>query len=299
MKRDLLEEDVGSIKQLWGLPAASKILKKQSEGGFWRYPGKVKEEWNTQEDYNQIETFRQLGYLIQKYGFNMNHNSIQKAAEFLFSNQTEEGDIRGIYSTQHSPNYSGMIFELLILAGYEKDPRIKKGLDWLLTVRQNDGGWAIAMRTLNMKWQDAFKHSEPLEPKRSKPHSHLITGAALRPFSIHPDYQKRIEIQQAGRLLFEQFFENDKYADKKDKSHWTKFTFPFWFNDLISALITLSNLNFARKEPKIQEALYWFINEQNGDGSWNLKILRAGGDKEIKLWMALNICRILKSFYSK
>jgi hypothetical protein len=297
IKRDLLEEDVGSVEQLWELPPALKTLKKQKEGGNWKYPGKVSEDWNTQEDYDQIETFRQLGYLIQKYGFNKKHSIIQKGSEFLFSKQTDEGDIRGIYSTQHSPNYSAMIFELLIKAGYEKDPRIKKGLDWLLTVRQDDGGWAIAMRTLNMKWQDAFNQPEPLETDRSKPHAHLITGAVLRPFSIHPDYKDRNEIQLAGKLLFERFFENDKYSDKKDKSNWTKFTFPFWFTDLIAALIPLYTIGFTRKETKIQEALDWFINEQKENGLWDVKALRGGGDKDIKMWMSYLICLIFKNFY--
>jgi len=296
-KRDLLDDNVGSTEQLWGLPPALKILKKQKEEGFWKYPGKISEEWNTQEDYNQIETFRQLGYLIQKYVFDKKHKSIRKAAEFLFSKQTDEGDIRGIYSNQHSPNYTAMILELLILAGYENDPRIKKSLDWLLTIRQDDGGWAIAMRTLNMKWQDAFKESGPLETDRKKPHAHLITGAVLRPFAIHPEYKNRDEIRIAAQLLFERFFENDKYSDKKDKSNWTKFTFPFWFSDLIAALLAISYLDFSPKEPKIKEALDWFVNEQKEDGSWNLKALRAGGDKDIQLWMALNICRIFKNFY--
>jgi hypothetical protein len=298
IKRDLLREDVSSVKVLWDLPSALKILKKQDEAGYWKYPGKIKEEWNTQEDYNQIETFRQIGYLIQKYGFNKKHLAIQKAAEFLFSKQTEEGDFRGIYSTQYSPNYSAMILELLMLAGYEFDPRSEKCLDWLLTVRQNDGGWALSQRTLKMTWQDAFSQPEPLETDRSKPHAHLITGAVLRSFAIHPSYQKREEIQLAGKLLIDRFFENDKYADKKDKSHWTKFTFPFWFNDLISALITVMRLEFSRKEPKIQEALDWFIDQQKDDGSWNVKVLRPGGDKDIQLWMTLNICRIIKNFYS-
>ena len=295
--RDLLEQEVGSVEHLWELPPALKILKKQNDEGFWKYPGKISEEWNTQEDYNQIETFRQLGYLIIKYGFNNKHEAIEKAAEFLFSKQTDEGDIRGIYSNQHSPNYTAMILELLILAGYENDLRIKNSLEWLLSVRQDDGGWAIAMRTLNIKWEDAFRQVESLTPDKSKPHAHLITGAVLRPFAIHPKYKKRDEIQTAGRLLCNRFFENDKYSDKKDKSNWTKFTFPFWFTDLIAALLPISQLGFTPNEPKIQEALDWFISEQKQDGSWNLKALRGGGDKDIQKWMALNICKIFKNFY--
>ncbi len=109
-----------------------------------------------------------------------------------------------------------MILELLILVGFEKDPRTKKCLDWPLTLRKNDDGWTLAQRTIKMRWQDAFARPEPLEPDRSKPHAHLITGAVIRPFSLHSEYKDREEIQLAGRLLFGRFFENDKHADKKD-----------------------------------------------------------------------------------
>ena len=128
-KRDLLEEKVAEKESLWTLPEAVKILNKQQEGGFWIYPGKRKENLGWQEDYDQIETFRNLGVLIEKYGFDKNHSSIQSAANYLFSKQTSDGDIRGIYATQYSPNYTAAILELLLKAGFVDDPRIQKGLD--------------------------------------------------------------------------------------------------------------------------------------------------------------------------
>ncbi len=146
IKRDLLDEQVKSAESLWELPKAERILKKQQENGSWKYPSS-KKDLRSQENYDQLETYRQLGFLIEKYGFNNQHQAIQKAAEFLFSFQTEESDFRGIYGNQYSPNYSAAIMELLIKAGYEDDPRIDKGFRWLLSVKQDDGGWAIPIRT--------------------------------------------------------------------------------------------------------------------------------------------------------
>jgi len=296
VKRDLLQEKVGAIKKLWNLPDAVKILKKQQDGGFWIYPGKIKENLRWQEDYNQIETFRNLGILIEKYGFNKNHPSIQKAANYLFSKQTSEGDIRGIYATQYSPNYTAAILELLLKAGYTDDPRIKKGFDWLLSIRQDDGGWAIALRTLKLKWPDAFSHSEPLLPDRSKPFSHMITGVVLRAFSLDKNYKKKDEIQKAGCLLMSRFFQNDKYSDRKDKSYWLKFSFPFWFTDLISALDSLANLEFSHEQEQIKRALTWFITQQNENGTWNLDMLRTK-DKDLNSWLDFVISHILCKFY--
>jgi len=60
---------------------------------------------------------------------NKNHPAIRKASEYLFSCQTEERDIRGILANQYAPYYTGAIMYLLIKAGYENDPRIKKDLN--------------------------------------------------------------------------------------------------------------------------------------------------------------------------
>jgi hypothetical protein len=40
--------------------------------------------------------------------------TIAKAAEYIFSNQMYEGDIRGILGNQYMPYYHGAILELLI-----------------------------------------------------------------------------------------------------------------------------------------------------------------------------------------
>jgi len=150
-RRDILDEEVESIETLWELPEVKKILHKQQENGSWKYPGGVKEHLRSQEDYNQLETFRILGELVEKYGLNNKHPKIRKAADFLFHRQTEEGDFRGIYGNQYSPNYSAAIMELLIKAGYQDNSHIDKGFSWLLSIRQSDGGWAIPLRTVNAK----------------------------------------------------------------------------------------------------------------------------------------------------
>ena len=70
--------------------------------------------------------------------------------------------------------------ELLIKSGYSEDKRIDKGFKWLITKRQNDGGWAIPFRTLDMKYVDALKLQNPLQTDPKMPFSHLITGMVLR-----------------------------------------------------------------------------------------------------------------------
>jgi hypothetical protein len=296
-RRDLLDGDPGPVTQLWELSDAQKILRRQMKNGAWKYPAPATTTRSV-EDYDQIETYRNLGFLVEKFGFARKHPAVPKAAEFLFSRQTPAGDFRGIYGKQYTPNYSAGIMELLIKAGYGRDPRIRRGLRWLLSMRQADGGWAIPFRTaVSGKLDEAFMCAKPFEPDRVKPFSHLVTGVVLRAFAVAPGYRNRKEIRLAGKLLASRFFQPDAYVDRRAPNFWTGFRFPFWFTDLLTALDTLSRLGFPADEPNIRKGLDWFVQRQRKDGGWTLKLL-GGSDKALPYWLDLTVCRVFKQFYS-
>ena len=98
-ERDLLNKRVDVIKSLWELKIPSQILRKQQADGSWKYPSK--KPWHT-TDYDQLETYRELGFLVQMFGFNKSHPAIKKTAEYFFSKQTKDGDFGGIYADQSS-----------------------------------------------------------------------------------------------------------------------------------------------------------------------------------------------------
>ncbi|MFC1618168.1 hypothetical protein ACFL2B_02715, partial [Patescibacteria group bacterium] len=280
-------------KKLWEMKDAEKILRKQKKNGSWAYPTKRK-TLREQKGYDQLETFRQISYLIEKYGFDNRHPAIKKAAQFLFRFQAKAGDFRGIYGYQYATTYSPMISEMLIKAGYQNDKRVIKSLDWLLSMRQDDGGWAIPLRTTGEGYYRVVNQRKVIEPDRSKPFSHLITGCVLRALAAHPRYRHRAATKKAGELLMTRFFKRDKYHDRSAIRFWTGFSYPFWFTDLLSSLDSLSKIGFTKKEPQIKKALTWFRDHQSKDGTWQkLKLLR-GADKQQYLWITLHICRIFK-----
>ncbi len=292
-RRDLLGEKVPPLETLWRLPQAERMLRRQREDGSWKYPGGNKKV-RSQEDYDQLETYRMLGELVEKYGFDDRSQAIRTAAEFIFGFQTEEGDFRGIYGSQYTPNYSAGIMELLIKSGYGEDPRIEKGFEWLLSIRQDDGGWTIPIRTRGLKL-DAINvaRADTVEPDRSKPFSHLATGVVLRAFAAHPRYRKSKEARAAGELLASRLFKRDAYPDRSTPDYWTRVAFPFWFTDIVSALDSLSLLGFTAEDPRINDALHELKERQSEDGLFDLKLLKIR-DKALKFWICLAICRILK-----
>jgi len=295
IRRDLLSETV-STDDLWQLAEPQKILKKQRPNGSWKYPS-AKKNIRLQGYYDQYETFRNLSVLIEMFGFNKKHPAIAKAAEYFFTKQSKEGDFRGVYGNQYSPNYSAAIAELLIKAGYANDVHIKKHFQWLLGIRQNEGGWAIPFRTKDYGIDVIADRMDTIQPEVSKPFSWMVTGAVLRAFAAHPKYRKSKEAQKAGKLLLSSIFKKDNYPDRANTEYWLRFSFPFDYTHLISALDSLSLLGFSAKDLQIQKALNWFVKNQQKNGLWKLRIVRGANKDILNLWLVLAVCRVFKRFY--
>ena len=266
VRRDLLGEEAGPVERLWELPAVGRILRRQREDGSWKYSG-GKQDIRSQKNYDQLETYRMLGILVEKYGFVRTHPALQKAADFLFGFQTDEGDFRGIYGTQYTPNYTGGIMELLIKSGFGHDPRIHRGFHWLLSIRQQDVGWAIPLQTAGAKFDREVMQTETLQPDLSKPPSHMTTGCVLRAFAAHDEYRFAQAARVAGDYLASRLFKRHEYPGGQAADFWTKFSYPFWFTDLLSALDSLSRLGFGADEGRIPQALEWLVDRQQQSGT--------------------------------
>ena len=145
VRRDLCGEEIGAITSSWELLEPRRLLRKQRTDGSWRYAG-GNPETSSGSNYAVLETYRSLGVLVEMYGLDRSHPKLAAAAEYIFSCQTAEGDIRGVLGNQYMPYYHAAILELLIKAGYADDARVTRGLEWLLSVRQTDGGWIVPMQ---------------------------------------------------------------------------------------------------------------------------------------------------------
>ncbi|MGA2490052.1 MAG: prenyltransferase/squalene oxidase repeat-containing protein [Anaerolineales bacterium] len=297
VQRDLLEQDVGPVQKLWELPEAIRLVAKQQADGSWRYPGKSTHP-ATGANYDLLETYRFLRQLVEMYGFQREQPALAKAAEYVFACQIDEGDIRGILGNQYMPYYHAAILELLIKAGYTKDARINKGLEWLLSMRQADGGWIIPLQLVPARQKNSqLWEGPPILPDRSRSHAHLATGMILRAFAAHPDYRPLPEVLTAGERLMERFFQADKYNDRKAPSYWLKFQFPFWWPNLLTALDSLAWLGFTHQDKDIGRGLAWFTDNQSEDGLWETGYCSGRGAERMRCWVGLAVCRMLKRFY--
>ncbi len=301
-RRDLLDEEVPPLDYVWNLPELRKLIDRQQPDGSWQYSGKRAVVYPSHH-YTLLETFKRFRILIEKYEMSNSSPVIQKAVEFLFSCQTEAGDIRGFIANQYATYYTGYILALLIRTGYEKDPRVEKGMRWLLSMRQRDGGWTIPLLTHKFGKNEIYKltseYAVPVDPDFTKPFSHNWTDMVLRAFAVHPRYRYFEEAKNAAILLKSSFFKPDNYSSYRAPDYWTRFR--FWWPNLLTALESLLLIGFDKNDPKINEALAWFVKHQQGDGLWNISYSAPNetpNDKnyEERLWLTLSICRVLRGY---
>jgi hypothetical protein len=302
-RRDLLDEPVDSIHRLWTLPEAQRILKKQLADGSWT---RTAEEKHPAVNYHLIETWRNFRYLVEQYGFTREHPQAQKAAEYLFSCQSPAGDMRGILANQYATYYTGAIMALLIQAGYVDDPRIERGFRWLLSMRQDDQGWTIPILTHKFdraaQYRLTSEYLPPVEPNRGKPFSHNWTGMVLRAFAVHPIYRASEAALVGSQLLCSRFFQPDAYTSYHAASYWLRFQYPFWWNNLVTALDSLSLIGLPRENEQINEALQWLVDHQETGGLWRVSYARlrereTASTRDMQLWVSLAICRVFKRFW--
>lgn len=293
--RDLLDEEPEPIETLWQLPEVGRILRKQQSNGSWKYPSR--RNAHRDENYDLLQTYRLLRVLVEQYGLSTRHPAIPRAAEYVFAHQSTEGDIRGIFGAQYAIHYTAGLMELLIKAGYTDDPRIRKGFEWFVRTRQGDGGWASPLRTAKVSYYDAIEDPNPVQTDCSKPFSHALTGFVLRAFAAHHEYRKSAEARLAGELVSSRFFKPDKYSDRRAVSYWTKFQYPFWWANILTALDSLSLIGFSPDDADVQKGLDWFICHQEEAGLWPTSYAKGPKAQAMKAWVGLAVCRAFKRFH--
>lgn len=299
-QRDFLDKTVEPITSVWQLPEVQRLTRKQQSDGSWRHSGKETETY-PKNHYALVETWKALRILIEHYEVTKQNDYVAKAAEYLFSCQTSQGDIRGMIANQYATYYTGAMLSVLIKAGYADDPRVEKGLEWLLSMRQNDGGWSIPILTHNYTQatinQLTSTYAQPVEPDRTKPFSHNWTDMALRAFAAHPTWRNSKEAHATADLLKSTFFQPDVYASYRDARYWVRFL--FWWPNIVTALDSLSLMGYSKDDADIKKGLNWLVENQLPNGLWRLEYGRKINNKasEEQFWLALKIAKIFKRFY--
>jgi hypothetical protein len=299
-RRELLGDSAGSLEGVWRLPEVARLLRGQNVDGSWGRPGGYPPHHRP-----MFETFKHLRLLVGRYELNGGSPQVEAASEFIFGTQTPGGDFRGMLGDQYATYYTGEFTGLLVRAGYGDDERVDRAFRWLVSMRQEDGGWTVpiltlppgggAKRTIMLTGTPA----EPVEPDRSKPFSHNCTDMVLRAFAAHPRWRRSPEARHAATLLKSRFFKPDAYTSHRNPNYWVRFI--HWWPNLLTSLESLSRFGFKADDPDMERALLWFVDNQEPDGSWRTSYFPGNAvntrlEPIERAWVTLRVARMFRSF---
>jgi hypothetical protein len=319
--RDLLDrrEDDPELQAAKNMISTSrvavKIFSRQKPEGYWEEPANPYHP-KYKSSYWQVMTLGQLG-------MDKSDERVRNACEYIFQFQHNEGGFSS-YTPERaakeyerlrkkgkklpSPNQwiSFMVFEhqyscltgnltaALIRIGYADDPRVKKALEWLAKVQNEDGGWLCPYWRAHIKDTHGCFYGTicPLEALSE------VSSANLT------KQMKRAIERGAEFLLMHRLFKADHHNYRIIKKSWLKLSFPWFYRyNILRGLDVLTKLGYVEDE-RLDDALQLLLQKRRPDGKWILESAPTGRMQanletvgKPSKWITLNALKVLKRLH--
>lgn len=265
VRRDLIDDsEAPTPDEVAEYPEVKSLVKKIEKDGSFT-PRASDKELGSAKFALCLATIRALDRLadlgLRAAGDSAIAKPLTKVADFILSSQESDGSI-GDLALSDNPkgrtkvvalHFQGWALSALCRAGFEADARIEKGFQYLLSLRQDDGGWA---------WRGVRTDSA------ARPSSHLITGMVLRAFASSKDRRGSREARRAAELLATRFLQPDRYEDRKAPSYWEILTEPRFYTDVLDALDTITSIGLGKENSGVRTAEAYLRGRQAKDGLW-------------------------------
>jgi len=280
--------------------AVPKILTRQSTEGYWETPKNFYKA-------KYKGTVWQL-IILAELGADGKDERIRKACEFILDNSQDRES--GGFSDRESvktgggthngvmPCLTGNMVWSLIRLGYLEDPRVQRGIDWIVTYQRFDDGIKEAPKG----WPYRNKHCWGTHT------CHMGVVKALKALSEIPPNKRSKDVTKTIEKGVEHMLKHHIHKRSHDlscvsKPGWLRFSFPLmWQTDVLEILEILTKLGY--KDKRMQEAVDLVVSKQDAQGRWKLENTFNGRfqvDIEQKgkasKWITLNALKTLKGFY--
>jgi len=292
----------------------TEIFSKQKPKGYWEEPANPY--------HPKYKSTYWTIMLLGQLGIDRSDERVRNACEYVFRFQSDEGSfssytperaleeyewLRGKGKSLPSPSEfaSSLVFEhqyscltgnmtaSLIRLGYKDDPRVKKALEWLVKIQNNDGGWLCPY------WKAHVKDT----------HSCFYgTICPLEAFSEVPEVKRTKDMMKTIEngvefMLMHRLFKADHHGFKIIRSDWLKFGFPLFYRyDILRGLLVMTKLGYnPTKDERLNDAVEVLLQKRCSDGTWILESTPSGRMQtniEVRgkpsKWITLNALRVLK-----
>jgi hypothetical protein len=258
-----------------------KIMKRQKTEGYW---GSDSRPHHGTRGY--LLMLRWLGY--------RGDEGVQKAMDYRIDGCLLEDGAYGIELKGRMvklPCHGADLLRQMVWFGYQKDPKTKKLLNWLVRIQDEVGIWPCVSKT--------------------RPFSCLwATADVLRAYQDLPSEWITPQIEKSRNLAVELFLNSNLYHYGKEKPspRWFEFGFPLQFDSDILEVLGLLAPYIAPEDERIQPGLQLILEKQDAAGRWPCEKHPKGGswmNKFVDLeeigqpskWVTLHALKMLKTLY--
>jgi hypothetical protein len=312
IRRDLIDDsEAPGLDEVWGYPEVKATVKKMEKNGSFapKAPDKAlggPKFAGTLGTLRMLDRLADLGVRADPVTPPVKPPAdLKKSVDFLLSSQEADGGLADLALAETPKgraksvalHFQGWAMSSLCRLGFESDPRVERGLQYLLERRQDDGGWA---------WRGVRTDSA------ARPSSHLVTGMVLRAFASATARRSSREARRAAELLATRFLQPDRYPDRKAPSYWEILTEPRFYTDVLDALDTVTAIGLGKENSGVRTAEAYLRSRQSADGLWypgppagkgeepaskpktGAKDKDAARDTEAAIWLTLRVLVVLR-----
>jgi hypothetical protein len=295
-------EVLGARRAIMASGIVPKILSKQNKEGYWETEGRFYTA-------KYKGTVWQL-LVLAELGADGKDERIRSACEFTirYSQDPESGGFSTKYNSRtdggsHAiviPCLTGNMVWSLIRLGYAGDPRVQRGIEWIVKYQRFDDG----VKDAPSGW--------PYDKEVmcfGKHVCHMGVVKSLKALAEIPSERRSVDVKNtvekgAEYLLQHHIFKRSHDLKRTSKPGWKHFGFPLMYQtDALEILGILTKLGYRDK--RMQEAIDLVLSKQDEEGRLKLENTFNGRfqvDIERKnqpsKWITLNAVRALKRFYA-
>jgi len=302
---ELSERDPEVMKakrEIMKVGVVPRILSKQKNAGNWEAP----ENFYIRSKYKG--TVWQL-IILAELGADGKNERVRKACEFILENsqdlvsggfsclRTETG---GGWHNGVLPCLTGNMVWSLIRFGYLEDPKVQRGIDWVVKYQRFDDGTSEAPEG----WP--YDKRERCWGRHT---CHMGVVKALKALAEIPVKERSEEVKNTIEkgveyMLHHRIYKRSRDLSRVSKPSWLQFGFPLmWQTDVLEILGILTKLGF--KDKRMQEAVDLVISKQDDCGRWRLEStfndrFQVNVEQKGKpsKWISQNALKVLKRFWS-
>lgn len=263
-------------------PLIRKILQRQNPNGNWEDP-------TSPYHPKYKSTYWQI-MLLAQLGTDKTNPQIKKACEYAFNLQQPEGGFSSTTPQQalreyeiqqkkgkelpkpqefaaslvHEHQYScltGNMITAFTRIGYKEDPRVKKALEWLVKIQNQDGGWLCPYWRAHVKDKHGCFYGTicPLE-------AFSETDKNQMPKQMQDTTEKAAEF-----MLTHHLFKADHHNYRTINPNWLTLSFPFFYTyNILRGLDILTRLGYS-KDKRLEDATEILLQKRQKDGKWILE----------------------------